>query len=1504
VVPEGADEGPITLIRDDGEMDTSDNDRGRNLPDFLVNNIERPGLCLLDPEEGRLNDPVSYYGLNLYQTVAYFGSYEFNKQAKNSTFSSPLSGEAAVPLVEAGETSSFVVTDNKNSNTLDFTKLEEPETGPVINYFEPTQGPPGQYVTIHGNGFGETRAGKTVYFGDEVMGVEAGFDFPEVCSDSVWTDEQVIIKVPEGIENGDYILTMELPSGIITSEGIVPTQDHSPEFTVDDSLPLTPSLCKLEPTMGTHNIPISLWGEYFGETKDTVRFYKDRDQTGDDISYWGRDQDAQRIDTLVHSRAASGPVRVVRGGLEGNGMNFRIGNCNEAEDPDNACGEQVCCPNGTFKEGRCADSQEACLIDIPTSVYEWEFDTNSEGGEGDPCYVNASTTPDCTPTHGGCGEGLFCNPDTCACELEESPYDSCQERSREEGNCDPVICPNSPGECSYYNAGECDPDCSTLSQCGQGECSYNESLDNCVINGSSCSLATTTEEILGGEPQTYTQYCDYYNGQTYWHIETGRSCPDGWTSLGNSLCIDEDTAGGCDICDSGRCRETESGNVCAIVRNMCSQDDSSLCECCCRISEGSEDCCSFQIPDGYNAPQGFGISDQGFLSLICDGNCGTDATGEDTDTYGSCSGCRIEDENGNVDQRLSDQACVCGNTTGKYCDVEADPDGDGEPEGVCRDCAALSDEISCSAHHSTCCVDAMDNNNCTGGEGNNNMITSDSPDLAYCQYYQCTDSGDTCDTENNPVPQSDNEVYSDTDECMSQCTSGPSLGVSCSANTGDSCNTSICPDPFGCINEDGSGASYPYSCGTCCCRPGFDDCSSLNPDNPYLTCQPDQGNCTGADRGLCCGCNGDLSCGDNVELGCGSDTCCRARPDIDSTLPADNADNVCANTAVSARFDQVMNSESFTGNVLVVGEYSGSCPEGTEYLALNHDKDPDNSWLSFFASLPHKIKRFFAGAVAMVLGEDVFADTPSSDYNYCAVSGSSSARQNAAGYTEVVFTFNELLDTSRKYFVIVVGDENLDSNSGVLSQWGVGMNSRNTPVNASVSFNGKSYPHSYIWSFTTMADQGNRGVCEISKAEVEPASYLFQTTDNDLNEEDGDPADSTFDTARDRDKVFTAKALTAKDEEIVPVNGYSWVWNWNILDTRVATIDQAPYGSGSNKQLIRAVSGVTDGNTQAAAMVDITDDTYSSAGDGVTGRADIYLFLCQNPWPPVRDDGTWYPWRDNTEGMSCLPGSGSCMPMNYQFYYCRDAASENTVDDLPSIQSRDTKVRGQTPAILKEAYFFREETPDVDGINLATTTNSLINEGGKVGLSWSNYAEINAPAGEEVGHYNVYYGTDSGLPYGNSLEVDVSTPHSSSDPYIIDGLTNGQRYFFAVTAVYTNGQESDFSNELTAIPRDTTGPAAPLINQVETGDGFINVAWSDQSNGEAVAFKVHYKASDTCSPSLNFGEEITLPYSSNDTTTVSGLTNGVNYCIGMTALDENGNSSATTTTNVVTPEGE
>jgi fibronectin type 3 domain-containing protein len=87
-----------------------------------------------------------------------------------------------------------------------------------------------------------------------------------------------------------------------------------------------------------------------------------------------------------------------------------------------------------------------------------------------------------------------------------------------------------------------------------------------------------------------------------------------------------------------------------------------------------------------------------------------------------------------------------------------------------------------------------------------------------------------------------------------------------------------------------------------------------------------------------------------------------------------------------------------------------------------------------------------------------------------------------------------------------------------------------------------------------------------------------------------------------------------------------------------------------------------------------------------------------------------------------------------------------------------------------------------------------------VKLAW------NSIPNEGITSYNVYYGTQSGS-YGYSQGYDSSVTNA-----VIQGLNGGQIYYFAVNAVDQYGNQSPFSNEVSA----KTAQPARMVLQVQT----------------------------------------------------------------------------------------
>lgn len=74
-------------------------------------------------------------------------------------------------------------------------------------------------------------------------------------------------------------------------------------------------------------------------------------------------------------------------------------------------------------------------------------------------------------------------------------------------------------------------------------------------------------------------------------------------------------------------------------------------------------------------------------------------------------------------------------------------------------------------------------------------------------------------------------------------------------------------------------------------------------------------------------------------------------------------------------------------------------------------------------------------------------------------------------------------------------------------------------------------------------------------------------------------------------------------------------------------------------------------------------------------------------------------------------------------------------------------------------------------------------------LSWTAIPD------PDVAGYRVYYGTAAGK-YGQVRGQGLPTRATS---HTVDGLQSGMRYYFAVTAVDSDGNESGFSQEVTKL---------------------------------------------------------------------------------------------------------
>ncbi len=1402
-------------------------------------------------------------------------------------------------------------------------------------------------MTIYGQGFGAKKGRSRVCFGADCQtGTEADYTFPEVCSDSVWSDSQVIIKVPRGLSDGQYLLSMELEHWSAT----INTADLNPaRFTVDSNLPLAPSLCRIVPTMGPNLTPVRLWGEYFDppDSESRISFYLNNINSWNDVPRtiyrWETDPEIETdiAETQVHVNAVTGPVNVGKTGAGfGNGMNFVVGVCSA----DTDCGEgRICCPQETFNFGRCVFLEEECYLDNPNSVYEWDFSTEHRNGTSTSCRGFATAS-------------------------------ACLQQT---------MCPNAPGSCQTdeaRNLGACgDAECGTrYPLCAASGCTYDEAAGRCVLDGAACD--SYSADILLG----YTARCRTAGPSSVWQIENVfGSCPENtYIDPYNRNCTVGtpafpeycQTCPAGSSCEDGQClvgsRLCPAGSSCDAAEGVC-RSVSQSCECCCRLDTdlgsdptqeqlNAQDCCAGTLCE----PIGCAQSPAG-CDPASDPDCG----------YGKCTHCRVELDGDRStvtadEQTASDEACNCRGTN-RTCvifDDEVPPNGIEDETGYCDDrhrCNQIAgdpadmclpdpngcdpDEVcgpDCYCYERQRCDSTPQDLNCDPLDDMCNNIAlypyiqfcSTTPpteclcDLVYCD---STPGDDDCSADDNICTQLDPQAWCDIESCICRepvrcsrstdpavcdpspavcpddmpfcdintcyCTdSPPPLGEEClEIESTFECDMSRC-EPFTCLQNDGSPGVFAQDCGVCCCdpviplgetvSPGTTLCQQVDPD---LECLPDKDGCSGPARGLCCGCTQDIECGNEETTGCGYDTCCHPRPEVTSVFPIDEQEGICRNPLITAEFSENMDLGSFTGHVHLIGYYgTDHCPEGTTYLAKGDLRN------SLIASDPlgAAVMRFADGILPAALAYEPIDPAG----NYCAVPTLTDGYNDPAGAGILEVAPRIMLDPLRIYYMVLEGQDRGRGVAGIRSIWGVGLRGNDAERISAVT-----YTNSEIWSFTTGSE-----ICRLTDVRVDPNNYMFQTYADDYDvgnlgspecqrDDIGDDSGPThgvvndiyhrcFDMLNDRDKAFHARASSTQGQPIAPIPGfYAWTWSWNSDNTEIVTVSQI----GSSSHAVAEARNVDDNRTYIHAVATISEDnvfTPSTRGERTVGDALITVFLCENPWPTRDASGSWLPWVDDLNNCSVRYNPFVCPSYNFDLYYCRDQGVRGTSDDLPVL-----RVDSSAAAAISN----NPETYDWYPRILSSSTRSNV-------LKEYLFFQEEAPSSRDAevrlidqgDGARVYAEWDEMLAPNNqpaaSYKIYIGTsPRNYTQSYtttnryyLLTGLTHGRTIYAAVTALSASAAESEYSAEASITPYDITPPAIPRnFVAAAIATGTVRVSWTANTD-DTSSYTVYYGSN----PGI-YGMRQNVGRSTNAVISVSSTT--AVYYFTVTATDVHRNES-------------
>ena len=166
----------------------------------------------------------------------------------------------------------------------------------------------------------------------------------------------------------------------------------------------------------------------------------------------------------------------------------------------------------------------------------------------------------------------------------------------------------------------------------------------------------------------------------------------------------------------------------------------------------------------------------------------------------------------------------------------------------------------------------------------------------------------------------------------------------------------------------------------------------------------------------------------------------------------------------------------------------------------------------------------------------------------------------------------------------------------------------------------------------------------------------------------------------------------------------------------------------------------------------------------------------------------------------------------------------------------------------------------------------------QVSLSWDN------PDDSSISGYR--YSTDGGATF-----TDISDSDATTTSYTVTGLTNYTSYDFAIRAVNASGP-GPVSDTATATPAPP--PAAPTNLSATPGDRQVALFWDDSADSSITAYQYSADAGATFID-VPDSDATTVSY------TVTGLTSGAEYTLGIRAVNTTGPGAASTLTTRVLP---
>jgi fibronectin type 3 domain-containing protein len=233
--------------------------------------------------------------------------------------------------------------------------------------------------------------------------------------------------------------------------------------------------------------------------------------------------------------------------------------------------------------------------------------------------------------------------------------------------------------------------------------------------------------------------------------------------------------------------------------------------------------------------------------------------------------------------------------------------------------------------------------------------------------------------------------------------------------------------------------------------------------------------------------------------------------------------------------------------------------------------------------------------------------------------------------------------------------------------------------------------------------------------------------------------------------------------------------------------------------------------------------------------------------------------------------SAPTAPLSWNLYWAT-APGVTTSSNAVVVPATSTNGSWVHPALTTgQTYYYR-----VEGV-YASGSSSLSNEyvltpglPAPTGVYTERFHQQNRvwwTSASGATSYRLYWSTTTGVNKTNGTLIS-----GVASPALHSGLTNGQTYYYVVTAVYDDGESAE-SAQVSAVP----SPLPPTGVSATGTPGALTVSWSPTLG--ATGYNLYYSTSSTVTQATGTRvASVTSPH------TVTGLTPGTQYYAVVTAL--------------------